>query len=105
MTEEELKEKELRLNAQEAILRDLVESHNYAIDLEISQTARKGDKQRARSVNIGMTDCNIFEISMRHTDGTNYWIPLGFTEIEILIEQMESILRINNYQRSKNGER
>lgn len=104
MTEEELKEREIRLNAQEKILRDLVESHNYAVDLDLSKLSRMGDKQRARSFNIGMTDRNIFEVSMRHTDGTNYWLPLGFAEMEILIEQMETILRINGYQRNKNGE-
>ena len=104
MTEKELKEKELSLNAQERILRDLVESHNHSIDLDLSKASRVGDKQRARSVNIGMTDHCIFEISMRHTDGTNYWLPLSFAGMEILIEQMETILRINNYQRNKNGE-
>ena len=105
MTEEELKEREIRLTAQENMLRDLVESNNLVVDLELSKNSRIGDKQRARALNIGMTDRNIFEISMRHADGTNYWIPLGNTEMEILIEQLETILRINGYQRSKNGER
>lgn len=110
MTEKELKEKEealevkkLQLEAQETTLRSVVESNNYLVDLELSKLSRIGDKQRARAFNIGMIAHSVYEISMRHTDGTNYWIPLGLMEMEILIEQLEVILRVNNHQRNKGG--
>jgi hypothetical protein len=110
MTKEELKQREdaleakkKQLDAQETMLRSVVESNNYTVDLELSRLSRIGDKQRARAFNIGMIAHSLYEISIRHTDGTNYWVPLGFEEMEILIEQLDIILRLNNYQRKKGG--